>query len=325
MAKTIKTIKASAAAAEKYTEAGAAVKQKSSKFKEKVELPTYVPSGDAIVPWSKEYWDRLDHQVAAAQAERRKDNTTKAEPKKVNPKTQLITILGDLDEIVDSIVLAKASPKLNFTNILKDNSFITTEHVAIVRDLYTEYRQEVQDALDKVDEQLVEGYAFMNPAHKRKLIEFCDSIVNGCDEYENLNKRRKTLSRKVRVKKPVAAAKQVKSLKYLKESDAYHLVSIQPELIVGAMVLWTFNTTNKKLTRYVAADRGGFKVKGCSILNYDEKESMTKTIRKPDETLKTVINGGKIVLKKLMDSLTTKPSTTNGRINANVVIVKAEK
>lgn len=328
MAKSLNTVKNAEKASEKYTVAGSespvyvAPKARPSRFNKPEEVE-YKPSGKSISPWSPEYFAKIDHEVALAQEGRRK--AVVVVPRPVDSKKLLADILGGLDEIIDSVFEKKIFPKVNVSAMLKEHSFVTSEHVEIIRSNYTKQRQEIQDALDKTDEQLVEGYDFLTPVQKRKIIEFYDTIVNGCDEYENLTQRRKTLARKVRIKKPASAAKQIKTLKFLQESDVYNVVSIQPELIIGAMVLWTFNTTNKKLTQYIAADRGGFKVKGCTLLNIDEKLSVTKTLRKPEETLKAVINGGKIQLRKLMDMLTTKPSVTNGRINANIVILKAEK
>jgi hypothetical protein len=39
-------------------------------------------------------------------------------------------------------------------------------------------------------------------------------------------------------------------------------------------------------------------------------------------TIKDLLNGGKIVLKKLLDGLSTKPSELTGRINSDTIIVR---
>jgi hypothetical protein len=45
-------------------------------------------------------------------------------------------------------------------------------------------------------------------------------------------------------------------------------------------------------------------------------------LRKPEVTVKQVLDGGKIVLKKLLDGLTTKPAELTGRINSDTIVVR---
>ena len=69
-------------------------------------------------------------------------------------------------------------------------------------------------------------------------------------------------------------------------------------------------------------DRGGLKVNRSSITGYDEKASLSKGCgRKPEMVLDKLQNGGKIVLRKLMDDLKTdKPLQV--RLNENTIIMK---
>ena len=71
-----------------------------------------------------------------------------------------------------------------------------------------------------------------------------------------------------------------------------------------------------------AIDRGGLQVKGTSIINYDEKSSMSKSCgRKPEEVLSKIQNGGKIILRKLMDELkSNKP--LQQRMNENTILMR---
>lgn len=245
--------------------------------------------------------------------------------RKATPMEMLRNVLGEVDEVIEEAFTRKVTPKFNMTQWLKDRSFMTEDLVEYIKGFYQPQRDEVQEALDGTDEQLNEGYAYLTAAHKRKVIEFFDGILNGCDEFTALTKRRKILNRKPRVKKPVSAAKQVKRLKYMQESEEYNLVSIQPEYIVGASQAWVFNVQTKKLTQYVASDRGGLQVKGSVIMNFDPKTSVTKNLRKPQETIKVVLEGGKVEKRKLMDSIKAKASVPNGRVNVKTIILKAEK
>lgn len=245
--------------------------------------------------------------------------------RKIEPMEMLRNVLGEIDEVIDEAFTRKVTPKFNMTQWLKDRNFMTENLVEYIKGFYQPQRDEVQEALDGKDEQLNEGYAYLPAAHKRKIIEFYDSILEGCEEYLSLTKRRKILARKPRVKKPISASKQVKKLKYLQESEELNLVSIQPEYIVGASQLWVFNVQTKKLTQYIAADRGGLQIKGSVITNFDPKLSMTKNLRKPQETIKVVLDGGKVDRRKLMESIKAKVAVPNGRVNMKTIVLKAEK
>ena len=77
------------------------------------------------------------------------------------------------------------------------------------------------------------------------------------------------------------------------------------------------------MTVFRAIDRGGLQVKGTSIINYDENNSVTKrTGRKPEVYVDKVLNSGKVVLRKLMDELKNDAPLAY-RINENTILLKA--
>jgi hypothetical protein len=106
------------------------------------------------------------------------------------------------------------------------------------------------------------------------------------------------------------------------------LASIPPEQIVGAQELWTYNTKYKILTLFKALDRGGLDVKGSSIIKYDETASKSKTVGRTEaaktSTIDTVLNGGKVALRNLMNTQKTdKPLAY--RINENTILLRIVK
>jgi hypothetical protein len=234
------------------------------------------------------------------------------------------SILGEVDEVIDELFARKKKTTFNLTTWLADKK-VTNEHVELIRATYTKDRDELVSALEGTDKDLVEGYRFLNDRQKQVIIDFYNNLIDACIDFVNLLKRKKALNRKPRVKKPVTAGKQVKTLKFLRESDEYAIASVAPEHLVGALQAWVFNIKTRKLTKYVASDRGGFTVKGSTLQNFDEKLSETKMLRKPEETLKTVVGGKKRELNKLMDSLTTKAAPANGRFNGATVILTVLK
>jgi len=69
-------------------------------------------------------------------------------------------------------------------------------------------------------------------------------------------------------------------------------------------------------------DAGGFSVKGTCVTNYTESKSISKTVRKPDQTLPEVLKAGKIALRNVLTGIATKESLLTGRINKDVVLLR---
>ncbi len=134
----------------------------------------------------------------------------------------------------------------------------------------------------------------------------------------------KNAARKPRKKKPISFEKKVKNLKFKKDDIDNKLVSIDPVKIMGAEKLWVYNVKTRKLGVYVALDNAGLAVKGSSIENYKYGESICKTLRKPKDVLSRVLEGGKVVLRKVMGEINSKPSELNGRINKDTILLRVE-
>jgi hypothetical protein len=188
--------------------------------------------------------------------------------------------------------------------------------------------------LKKMDEytqdqwaQLKEGYAHLKKGDIKKFRTAIDELMAALDFIIDSAKA----NRKPRKAKPKSATKLVEKLKYSKTDEKYKLASIDPSVIVGANELWVFNTKTRKLGKYVAQnidpkgmgrDGTGLGVKGTTIIGFNEKESIQKTLRKPDEQLKAFKGAGKVALRKFMDEIATTDTKLNGRCNPDTVLLK---
>ena len=76
---------------------------------------------------------------------------------------------------------------------------------------------------------------------------------------------------------------------------------------------------------YNAMGPAGLNIKGSSVTGFDEKTSMSKTLRKPENHLPKVVDGGKVVLRRLLEGIKSKSKPANGRINAEMVLVRIIK
>jgi hypothetical protein len=184
------------------------------------------------------------------------------------------------------------------------------------------FRQRATDWINIIqskEEDIREAY----PRPRKEMVEgakFFTLIVTDAEKLAS----NKSAARKPRKKKPVSFDKKVKNLKFKKDDVDNKLVSIDPVKIVGAEKLWVYNVKTRKLGVYVAADAAGLDVKGSAIQNYKYNESICKTLRKPKDVLSKVLDGGKIVLRKVMSQINSKPVELNGRINDQTILLRVE-
>jgi hypothetical protein len=110
----------------------------------------------------------------------------------------------------------------------------------------------------------------------------------------------------------------------MREFAELNLVSVNPTDIIGASELWVYNTKTRKIGKYVAAVSSGvLGIKGSTILGFDEKLSVAKTLRKPQEQMKAFMGAGKIQLRKFMDGIRATEIALTGRLNSDTVILKS--
>jgi hypothetical protein len=152
-------------------------------------------------------------------------------------------------------------------------------------------------------------------------MSFIDQILNDIMQYRGVKKATK----KVRAPKSVSKEKVVSKLKYAKDDKVLRLVSINPVDIIGATELWVYNIKTRKLGKYVADSlQGPLRVKGTSIEGFDVFKSVTKTLRKPADTLKEFAKASKVQLRKFIEDIKATETKLNGRINADTVLLKVQ-
>jgi len=173
--------------------------------------------------------------------------------------------------------------------------------------------------IESKDEYVKESY----PRPRKEMIEAAKFFTAIATDAEKLASN-KNAARKPRKKKPVSFEKKVARLKFKKDDTENKLVSIDPVKIMGAQKLWIYNVKNRRLGVYVANDEAGLAVKGSTIENYKYSESISKTLRKPKDVLSRVLDGGKVVLRKVMGEINSKPSELNGRINKDTILLRVE-
>ena len=188
-----------------------------------------------------------------------------------------------------------------------------------VRQLIEGWLLDYDDALHARCDQAVEGYSHLKKPELKRRVKACQDMLLDLDKLKSAAKAQ----RKTRVKQPKAADKQVSKVKYKKEDSEFKLASINPVQIVGKTRLYTFNTKSRMLTEYITQSVGGFEISGTSIKNIDSINSRTVKLRKPNEFLALVLTKSVKQIHIAWDTLTTKSSVPNGRLNDDTILLKA--
>jgi len=251
----------------------------------------------------------------------------KEEVKKTIPKVsiqerireQVGNYIAEIEEQVD-LFADKYKSDFNMYDWLRSNDVKAQQSNAIA-DYYRPLLSELVLTEAGKDPDLNEGYKDVSKKQLKSFIEFVQMLV---DDAATWGANQKTV-RKTRVKKPQSVSKQVSKLKYQSEYKELKLVSINPADIIGCNQLWVYDTKDRKLKKFDSMGPAGLSIKGTTLQGFDPESSEQKKLRKPEQILPNVLSGGKRILSKLLPDINTKGTIPNGRINTNMIILRAIK
>lgn len=230
-------------------------------------------------------------------------------------------IISQLEECADQWAQTRSgNASFNMSATLRDSK-IPAQGCKTILDWLEKNHEEYNGALQRTDEQLVEGYSYLPKPELRKIVKSLESMIDDVRNHAKI----KNSNRKPRAKKVKDASKQVSRLKYQQHSADWSLDSVSPTRIPTSQLLCTFNTKTRSLSVYFASGAAGFEVKGTSVKGFDESRSFCTTLRKPKETLNTVLSSTPKQLLKALDSIKTKKKKPNGRINECTILVKVSE
>lgn len=291
--------------------------------------------GKNVESWLR---DRVAEIIAAGA----KDNPPKkaekkngAEPKVLSVQDRLRIKAGDmsaeLDYAFDELISDPKKydvKKFDPLKILRAKE-CKAAHARIIASFYEKDLEEIEEVLVTKDKDLLEAYEHLTKTEKKKVQTFLSEIVGACTMLQQEGK----VTRATRKKKPKSKDKLVAKLNYCVSDEDLKLVSIKPADIIGANELWVYNRKTRKIGKYVAAapdpknlgrEGTGLSVKGTTIIGYDEKASIQKTLRKPKEQLPEWKKLGKVKLRKYLDEIKAVDIKLNGRVNPDVILLKAD-
>lgn len=241
------------------------------------------------------------------------------EQKEQAQKAEVGRCISDLEHSIDRFIEDGFKTEPDAESVMYSHE-LTPPQYEEVADFFTHWKQKVSDTLSGLMKDAhAENPSGYTIVQLKKLDAYYNSIIAGAHKLGAGEQKEK----KARKKKPRTPETQVKQLKYLAHDTETKLNSIDPKNIIGASSIWTYHVPSRNLTNYIASHDGGFEVKGCAILNYSIDKSKTKKLRKPEQVLPKVIDGGKVALRHLLEELTTKDGKVTGRVNSQTLILRA--
>ena len=188
---------------------------------------------------------------------------------------------------------------------------------------YTKYWENVKVEYEAAkigkDSAIKEGYSKYTRAQLNNMIKFAGQIIDDLNAYIAI----KQATRTVRPKKAVPVEKVVARIKYQKTDDTLGITSVSPTKLHQCTEAFVYDTAKRKIIWLVADDYSKcLIVKGNSIIGFDKKKSMSKTVRKPNEFLKVFMSASRPATRKAVDEIKTVAAIPNGRFNENMVILK---
>lgn len=206
---------------------------------------------------------------------------------------------------------------------------INLGHMRFISKWYSGPMEELQELValpksnkqDDMQQQLAEGYSIYSKAEIKELLDFYTRLFNAIEIFK-AEKKQTRAPRKAKVK---SATDQVKNLKFNPSDSKIGIASINPADVIDATCVVVFNTKNRKLGVYYAEDSCTIKVKGTTLQYYDEKKSVQRTVRKPEEIMPQWKKVTRHKVPAQFGYLKTTETKLNGRFNADTIILKAFK
>jgi len=193
--------------------------------------------------------------------------------------------------------------------------------VKIILEYYLPLQAEVNSIASEPD--LQEAYSCYDKATIQRATDFINSLIADCEIWMKNKKQRRV----VRRKRTKSKEKQIAKVNYQKDAADLKLVSVDPMTIIGAKEVWIYNTKYKTLGKYVAGRPVGLEVKGSTIKGFDKDLSVKKKLRVNviEEKTQAVLTGKKTDLRKLLGTIKAKEGKLNGRLNANIILLRSIK
>jgi hypothetical protein len=235
-------------------------------------------------------------------------------------RDKMVEAAGEIEGMYDDMIVAGAKMSADYKPMVALRGLnVAPQMVGEIAQHWKSRLAELGEVVRGKDAQLVEGYGQFGRLQVKNLVKFAEQVIADCGSYVQIKK----VERKPRKKKTVSPERQTQKFKYLAEFDELKLKSVPVTGLVNAQEAWLYDTKKRKLI-YVVADThaGSFTVKNNMLIGFDPTNSIQKTLRKPAEQIKSLLQGGVAQHRKYFKDIRATEVKFNGRGNENLILLK---
>lgn len=196
---------------------------------------------------------------------------------------------------------------------------VLPQHVTPAIKYWQDILAEYKEAIGGKNADLNENFQNYGKMQMRYTVNLIEAIISELNGYINI----KQVAKKVRTKKPVPIEKIVARVKYMKSNEALGVTSVNPAKLHQATEAFLFDVKKRKVIWLVADEYSKcLTIKGNKVLGFDQKKSMVKTVRKPEDFIKSFMAASRPNTRKMISDIKAVQAVPNGRFNEHTLILK---
>ena len=229
-------------------------------------------------------------------------------------RAQVSTVLAELDGKMDDAFdgdIPSSDDMVGF--ILTKN--LKGPQLKLIQQYLRKNLAEWYAAYNGEDEQLVEGYSYVGKRNFKKIIATFSTVMDKISQQQTQVK-----SLRIRKKKPMDKKKMASKIRFKAEHEG--IKSQKPVDIIGANMVWVYDTKKRRLGYYEAEIKDSLYVKGPKI--YGFKVTCEKILRKPEEQLAEMMKLRKSQTVNWFDGIKAKCKELKGRTSTDLLIVRVD-
>lgn len=224
-------------------------------------------------------------------------------------------VLAEIDGLIDEYQMTRTVPNIGALFVTMG---VTGQAGKKIADRLVKKVEQVREALESTDPQVKEGWSNFTRPELKKLLQIYETAI------EKAGQSKRIVQRQPKQRKEKPAAVVASKVKYQIKDEELGLRSVPPANIIGSTELYVYSTKYRKLSCFKALQGMQLSVNGTTIVNFDEKASFQKIIRKP-ENLKSLNEQGKRFYQNFMKEINAAEGGVTGRMNDEMIILAAFK
>ena len=229
-------------------------------------------------------------------------------------RAQVSSVLSDLDVAVDEAFDGNVPSSDDLAGLIMTKNFKGPQ-LKLVQQYLRKNIAEWYSAYNGEDEQLVEGYAYVDKRNFKKIIDAFEAVMDRISQQQT-----KVKSLRIRKKKPMDKKKMASKIRFKAEHEG--IKSCNPVDIIGANMVWVYDTKKRRMGYYEAEVKDSLYVKGPKI--YGFKVTCEKILRKPEEQLAEVMKLRKNQTVNWFDGIKAKCKPLKGRMTSDILILRID-